>query len=118
MTVRKLIVGLREVRSQKRAGIEKFLTLCFSTSVPEGCTVFVAALSDNASDDDVKSLFAQCGHVKTFRRIHEKQSKDFTGAGFIEFADRHAARQALRMNGYKFFTRKLRVEMAKQKTLR
>jgi RNA recognition motif-containing protein len=75
-------------------------------------------LSDNASDDEVKKLFSQCGHVKTFRRIHDKKSKDFTGAGFVEFTDRFAARQALRMNGYKFFLRKLRVEMAKQKTMR
>lgn len=84
----------------------------------DGTAVFVAALADSATDEEIMTYFSKSGRVISLRRIYDKVTKDFTGAAFIQFADATAAKRSISFNRQIFHNRPLRVEMAKQKTMK
>ena len=84
----------------------------------DGTAVFVAAISDNATDEEIMTFFSKSGRVVSLRRIYDKVTKDFTGAAFIQYADAAAAKRSIAFNRQIFHNRPLRVEMAKQRTMK
>lgn len=84
----------------------------------DGTAVFVAALADSATDEEIMTFFSKSGRVASLRRIYDKVTKDFTGAAFIQYNDANAAKRSLAFNHQIFHHRPLRVEMAKQRTMK
>lgn len=84
----------------------------------DGSTVFVAAIADSATDEEIMTYFSKSGRVLSLRRIYDKVTKDFTGAAFIQYADPVAAKRSLNFNRQIFHHRPLRVEVAKQRTMK
>jgi len=87
-------------------------------AINDGTAVFVAALADSATDEEIMTHFSKSGRVLSLRRIYDKVTKDFTGAAFVQYADVTAAKRSLGFNRTIFHNRPLRVEMAKQKTMK
>lgn len=84
----------------------------------DGSAVFVAALADSATDEEIMMFFSKSGRVVSLRRCYDKKTKAFTGAAFIQYDNTNAAQRALAFNRKLFHNRPLRVEMAKQKTMK
>jgi len=56
---------------------------------PEGCTTtFLGNLSFDIDDDKVKEFFKACGEIVAIRWVSDKESGQFKGCGFVEWADR------------------------------
>lgn len=91
-----------------------------SESRPEndGSTIFVAALADAATDEEIMLFFSRSGKVSSLRRCYDKVTKEFTGAAFVQFENATAATRALSLDRKLFHNRALRVEVAKQKTIK
>lgn len=87
-------------------------------AINDGTAVFVAALADSATDEEIMTHFSKSGRVLSLRRIYDKVTKEFTGAAFVQYADTTAAKRSLGFNRTIFHNRPLRVEMAKQKTMK
>lgn len=83
----------------------------------DGSCVFVGAVSDEAKDEDIMKFFAGAGPLRTLRRIYDKKTKEFTGALFIQYVNATVAKRAVEaLHNKDFFQRRVRVELAKQKT--
>jgi len=81
---------------------------------PAGCnTVFVGGLPFTVTEDDMRSLFTECGEISSIRWI-EKDGQ-FKGAGFVEFADESAVDKAVLKNGHQMGSRSLRIDFAASK---
>lgn len=57
--------------------------------------IFVASLSFNVNDEDLKVLFAEYGEVASARVITDKFTGKSKGYGFVEMNDDEAARKAI-----------------------
>ncbi len=57
--------------------------------------IFVAKLSFNVKDEDLKNLFAEYGEVTSARVITDKLTGRSKGYGFVEMADEESARKAI-----------------------
>ncbi|XP_052202031.1 polyadenylate-binding protein RBP45-like [Diospyros lotus] len=58
---------------------------------PNNTTIFVGGLNDNVSDDQLRQIFSPYGQL-----VHVKIPPG-KRCGFVQFADRHSAEEALRM---------------------
>jgi nucleolin len=81
---------------------------------PDGCqTMFMGNLSFDIDDDKVKAFFKDCGTVTTCRWLTDRESGDFKGCGFIEFAEPDAVDKAALLNGTELMGRTCRLDYAK-----
>ena len=78
-------------------------------------SIYVGNLSFNASEDEVRDLFAQYGSVHSVKLINDRDTGRPRGFGFVEMeqADAEAAIKAL--NGKDFGGRPLRVNLAQER---
>lgn len=75
--------------------------------------IFVGNLAFKVSEEELKSLFAQFGEVKSAKVIKDKFTGESRGFGFIEMASASEAEQAIsNLNGMDLEGRKLRVNEA------
>ena len=81
---------------------------------PEGCTtLFAGNLNFNIDDDAMKEFFKGCGEVSSIRWLTDKDTGDFKGCGFIEFADPDTALdKAAALNGTALMGRDVRLDYA------
>ena len=78
--------------------------------------LYVGNIPFNAREDEVQRLFETYGKVKAVRLVTGGPKKRPKGYGFVEMADKTGASEALTLNGSEFGGRKLRVNIAKNKT--
>jgi len=76
--------------------------------------IYVGNLPYNASENDLRDLFAQFGEVQRASIVMDRESGRSRGFGFVEMADDEAARKAMdELNGKDFNGRALTVNQAK-----
>jgi len=81
---------------------------------PEGCnTIFAGNLSFDIDDDQMKAFFKDCGEVSSIRWLTDRDTNQFKGCGFVEFADPAAALdKAAKLNGEMLLGRQIRLDFA------
>jgi len=83
---------------------------------PAGCkTVFLGNLSFNIEDNAIHELFAECGEIKQIRWLHDKETNDFKGCGFVEFIDEESTTKAVAHNGEDVLGRSIRIDYSAPK---
>ena len=76
--------------------------------------LFVGNLSFQATEEDLRELFAQAGTVETVRIITDQFTGRPRGFGFVEMATTEEAEAAVKkFNGHELDGRTLKVELAK-----
>ena len=76
--------------------------------------LFVGNLSFQATEEDLRELFAQAGNVETVRIITDQFTGRPRGFGFVEMATKEEAQKAVEMlNGRLFRDRNLGVDEAR-----
>lgn len=79
--------------------------------------IYVANLSFDLQDQDLKALFAPYGEVSSARIIMDKMTDRSRGFGFVEMADEAAGRKAIaELNGANAGGRPMKVNEAKPKS--
>jgi len=73
-------------------------------------TVFMGNISDQCTEDDIRTLFKDCGEISEIRW----GSKDgvFAGFGFCEFVDTDAPIKAVELTGTEICGREIRLDVA------
>jgi len=80
---------------------------------PEGCTTtFLGNLSFDINDDTVKDFFKECGEIVAIRWVSDKESGQFKGCGFVEWADSSATEKAVALSGSDLLGRPVRIDYA------
>ena len=75
--------------------------------------LFVGNLSYNVSENDLETLFAQHGEVRSINIIRDTYSGQSKGFAFVEMASAADAEKALALNGSDFMGRNLNVAEAR-----
>ena len=79
--------------------------------------IYVANIPFKATDDQLRTLFAEYGEVSSAKIITDKFTQQSRGFGFVEMNDTTAATQAIEsLNGYDFMGKTLSVNEARPKT--
>jgi RNA recognition motif-containing protein len=79
--------------------------------------IYCGNLSFDATEDDVRGLFAAYGEVATVNIISDRDSGRPKGFGFVEMAQQEQAQAAIAgLNGKEFKGRALNVNEARPKT--
>jgi len=78
--------------------------------------LYVGNLSFQATEEELRTLFAQAGTVESVKIITDQYSGRPRGFGFVEMATEEAAAKAIRMfNGHSLKERNLVVSEARQR---
>jgi len=78
--------------------------------------LFVAEISFEAGEEDLRKLFAVCGEVKNVKLLTDQRSGKFTGRAFIRMGTDAEAKDAARtLDGALLIDRCIRVSVAKDK---
>lgn len=81
--------------------------------------IYIANLSYNVSDDDLKELFEEYGPVSSAKVITDKMSGRSRGFGFVEMADDDQGQKAIDgLNQCEFDGKVINVNVAKPRTER
>ncbi|MFA6701983.1 MAG: RNA-binding protein [Dysgonamonadaceae bacterium] len=75
--------------------------------------IFVAGLSYQISDADLKELFDEYGEVSSAKIITDRESRRSKGYGFVEMADEDGQRAIDELNGAEYDGRTLSVSVAR-----
>ena len=76
--------------------------------------LFVGGLPFSTSNEQLRSLFAECGEVTSATVVTDRDTGRSRGFGFVEMATPEAADEAInRYNGRDYEGRRLQVEKAK-----
>ncbi len=79
-----------------------------------GTKVFVGGLSWDATDDDLKQLFGECGTVSDGVILQDRETGRSRGFGFVTFASDDEAKAAIeKFHDFEFMGRKLTVNEAR-----
>ncbi len=79
--------------------------------------LYVGNLPYNASEEDLRNLFAQYGNVESVAVITDRDTGRSKGFGFVEFGDDTAAKNAIQgLSGQQYGGRALTVNEARPKT--
>jgi nucleolin len=83
---------------------------------PDGCvTCFVGNLSFSIEEDDVRQLAEDCGEITSIRWVHHKDSGDFKGCGFVDFADTEAVDKFIAKRGSILKGRPIRIDYSESR---
>jgi nucleolin len=83
---------------------------------PDGCnTVFMGNLSYQIDEDAVKTFFADCGEIANIRWLTDRETGDFKGCGFCEFASSDSVDNVVAKNGQDLMGRPLRLDYSTPK---
>jgi RNA recognition motif-containing protein len=75
--------------------------------------VYVGNLSFNATEDQVRDLFAEYGTIESIAMINDRDSGRFRGFCFVEMEDAGAAKAIAALDGKTVDDRELRVNEAR-----
>lgn len=75
--------------------------------------IFVAGLSYQISDADLKELFEEYGEVSSAKIITDRETRRSKGYGFVEMADEDGQRAIDELNGAEYDGRTLSVSVAR-----
>ena len=76
--------------------------------------LYVGNLSFRASEEELRTLFAQAGQVESVKIVTDRDTGQSRGFGFVEMATGEEASKAISMfDGKKFLDRELKVNEAK-----
>lgn len=75
--------------------------------------VFVSGLSFDATDDDVRQHFSQCGNITSVKLLNRDGRP--SGKGFIKFGDEGSMTKALSLNDSEMMGRSIKVELPANK---
>ena len=79
----------------------------------QGSKLYVGNLNYNASEEDLKELFAKYGSVSSATIIRDSYSGQSKGFGFVEMSSSEEAEKALEQNGGDFMERNITVSEAR-----
>jgi cold-inducible RNA-binding protein len=78
--------------------------------------LYVGNLSFNTTEDQLRTLFAQAGTVKSVQLIKDRDSGQSKGFAFVEMSTQAEAEQAIKtFNGYSLDNREIKVNPARPK---
>lgn len=75
--------------------------------------IFVAGLSYQINDADLKELFEEYGEVSSAKIITDRETRRSKGYGFVEMADEDGQRAVEELNGAEYDGRTLSVSEAR-----
>ncbi len=75
--------------------------------------IFVAGLSYQISDADLKELFEEYGEVSSAKIITDKETRRSKGYGFVEMADEDGKRAIEELDGAEYDGRTISVSVAR-----
>jgi cold-inducible RNA-binding protein len=76
--------------------------------------IYVGNLSRQASENDVRTLFASFGEVKSVKIIKDNETGELRGFAFVEMMDREGGSEAINaLNAKEFMNRRINVNEAK-----
>ena len=75
--------------------------------------IFVAGLSYQISDADLKELFEEYGEITSAKIITDRETRRSKGYGFVEMADEDGQRAIEELNGAEYDGRTLSVSEAR-----
>lgn len=78
--------------------------------------IYVGNLSYRVTEDELHSAFAPFGAIETINLITDRYTGESKGFAFVSFESQSAAQNALSMDGKELKGRKLKVNMAREKT--
>ncbi|MDR1475153.1 MAG: RNA-binding protein [Holosporales bacterium] len=78
--------------------------------------IYIGNMSYSTTENDLASLFGQCGNVTSASVIKDRYTGRSKGFGFVEFENNDSANAAVeKFNGYDLGGRQLRVNIAMNK---
>ena len=75
--------------------------------------LYVGNLSYNATEEELRSLFAKYGTIQTAEVIKDRFTGQSKGFGFVEMSTGEEAQKALELNGSDFLGRNINVSEAR-----
>ena len=78
--------------------------------------IYVGNLPFNATEDEVRALFAEYGEVESVHLVTDRETGRPRGFGFVEMPKADAARAIQNLNGHEMGGRQLKVNEAKEKS--
>ena len=75
--------------------------------------LYVGNLSYSVTEDDLKTLFEECGAVNSVTIIKDNYSGNSKGFGFVEMGTQVEAEKALSKDGFLFMGRNIKVSVAR-----
>jgi len=82
------------------------------TNTEPGNTVFLGNCSFDITDEAVKEVLGDCGEIVGIRWQSDKETGQFKGMGFVEFATVEAATKAVAFSGTEICGRATRIEFS------
>jgi len=82
-------------------------------SADAGNKIFIANVSDTVTDDLTTEFFKSAGEITKISWLTHKDTGNFKGCGFIEFATAEGAAKAVDLNGNFLEGKSVRVELSK-----
>lgn len=81
---------------------------------PDGCkTCFMGNLSFNIDEDQMREFAKACGEVTSIRWLTDRESGEFKGCGFIDFATSDGVDEFVKLNGTDLLGRGIRIDYSK-----
>merc|ERR1711957_64115 len=82
---------------------------------PEGCTtIFVANLSWSVAEEDLWTLFGDCGTVSSIRMGMDRDTGRSKGYAHVEFEKTESVDEAVKLMGHDLMGREIRIDHAGQ----
>lgn len=83
---------------------------------PDGClTCFMGNLSFGIEEDDIRKFAEDCGEITNIRWVYHKDSGEFKGCGFIDFADTEAVDKFVAKKGTVLKGRPIRIDYSESR---
>jgi heterogeneous nuclear ribonucleoprotein A1/A3 len=80
--------------------------------------VYVGNIPYNASQDDLKQFFENCGAISDVHIPMERQTNRPRGFAFVTFESNDGAQSALNLNGQEMGGRAVKVDLCKEREQR
>lgn len=82
----------------------------------KGKDIFVADISFDVVEEDLRKLFSVCGTVRSISMLNDQRSGKFSGRAFIRMSTDAEAKEAINMlDGTRLINRCIQVSAAKDK---
>ena len=78
--------------------------------------IYIGNLPFKTTEEAINTEFAKYGAIEAVHLIRDRFSDEFKGFGFITFETQEAAQNSLVMNGQEFQGRRLKVNIARERT--
>ena len=75
-------------------------------------TIFIGNLPFTVTEEEIRSLFNECGAIENIRVIRDPKTHIGKGIGYVTFKEEQAFKKALTKNGTTFKERELRIKKA------